>query len=130
MKRCPKCGAENHDGYRFCSTCGGLLEQTPLQQQFPVTFRRPGSLSMIANAFHFRVDQTLEYELKNGAQIEIPLTPGSHKIEITVFGYVRRKSFTLHVTEPMELICEPAPAAIVSVMAVPVKVRDQRGRIF
>lgn len=28
MKKCPQCGAENPDNYKFCSTCGAPLEET------------------------------------------------------------------------------------------------------
>ncbi len=139
MKICNKCGSSNKDTNNFCSSCGQKLENTviqnPVQPNNPssecqITFQRPQSLQMMANAFHIKVDNSMSYELKNGGEIKIPMSSGQHSIEISVFSLPKKKQFNLQVSGNMTFICKPNPAAAVTFFSAPVKVTGSNGREY
>lgn len=139
MKTCMKCGMANKGDNRFCSFCGQKLEEekpatgwAPApKDKYEITFQRPNSLLMFAYSFHIKVDKSITYDLKNGSEIKIMMSPGYHQIDISVFGIVRKKSFGIQVEEDKTFVCAGNPAAsITPLLATPVKVNDIQGRAY
>ncbi len=139
MKICTNCGSQNKDGNIFCSSCGHKLENTiapnysqpnNMFSECQITFQRPQSFQMMVNIFHVKVDNGPSYELKNGGEIKIPVSPGQHTVEISVFGSLRKKHFQFHSTGNMTFICKPNFNAAITYWALPVKITDINGREY
>lgn len=139
MKTCTKCGAQNKDDNVFCTACGQRLETVVVPNrtqysnntsEYKITFKRPNDVQMIVNVFHITIDNFTKYELKNNSEIIIPMSPGEHSIELSVFAMPKKKQFHLQVTEDMIFICKPNPLAIITYFVPPVNVYDVYGREY
>lgn len=139
MKTCTKCGAQNKDDNVFCTACGQKLEHAVIPNQiqpansaseYLITFKRPGDIQWAMNLFHIKIDNFTKYELKNNNEIRIPMTPGLHSIELSVFSIPKKKQFNFQVTGDMLFICKPNPLCTLSFLALPVKVYDVYGREY
>lgn len=153
MKKCNKCGAQNPDIYNFCSSCGQKLEVptvTPSQPQYvttttvtsnqtqyvnnstecQITFKRPNAFLWMGSKYHIKIDGIVSYEVANDGSITVPLTPGLHSVEISVFAIPKKKKFSFQANGNMTFICNPNPAAAVTYLAAPIKVTDSNGREY
>ncbi len=127
MKICVKCGAQNKDANNFCSSCGNKLEGGNPTSEYQITFIRPNSLRMAMNLFHIKIDDSVNYELRNGSEKTIQLSSGQHFVEISVFGEPRRKTFSFCATGNMVFTCRPSVGQMFTVWTVPITVTDDKG---
>lgn len=139
MKICTKCGSQNKDTNNFCSSCGQKLESAVIRPQIQpanssseywITFKRPGDIQWAMNLFHIKIDDFAKYELKNKNEVKIPMSPGLHSVEFSVFSMPKKTQFNFQVTGDMVFICKPNPLAVLSILAAPVKVYDVYGNEY
>lgn len=141
MKFCTSCGAQNPDNNNFCRSCGQKFEAlavspqpqpqpTPTPANYQITFLRPKNFQAGLNLFHVKVDGVSSYELKNGGSVKIPMTPGQHHIEISVFGVPRKTQFYFQATSDMTFICNYNMLASLLLLSTPVKVTDANGKEY
>ena len=137
MKICFKCGAQNNDNNNFCSSCGEKLENiiftssqlTTKASECQITFYRPIRYVGMAVSFRIKIDNCMNYKLKNGREIKIKMSPGQHFVEVSVFGNPRKKQFNIHVTSDMTFIFKPNNA-LALLWPIPVIVTDINGREY
>ncbi len=131
MKKCNNCGAQNSEDNVFCSSCGQRLETAvpPVPSDtIEVTFQQPYSFLTRLVVFHVKVDNSASYELRNGGEIKIPVSPGQHFVEISASNMPRRKKYQFHTSNSTTFICKWRYG--VGILAVPVKVTDSSGREY
>ena len=102
---CNKCGNPLQEGMRFCAKCGqpvgAAVPQSTNTGSFVLTVNRDNQWFLINPAVSITIDSAAEYKLPNGMSIDIPITPGPHRV--TLHCGIRSNSVDINVASNLSL---------------------------
>jgi hypothetical protein len=92
--------------------------ETPVYPSEPsakITVFRKMTLTGVASAFAIKIDGAERAKIRANETVEIPLTPGDHQIQATVWNLQGSKPLFFHIRpgEQITFICEGVPTGLV-----------------
>lgn len=100
---CNKCGNPLQEGMRFCAKCGQPAGAAAPQSggTFVLTVNRDNQWFLINPSVTINIDGTQEHKLPNGMSIDIPVTPGPHRV--TIHCGIRSNTVDINVASNLSL---------------------------
>lgn len=103
---CSKCGSKAPEGANFCAQCGAailpVLTQVPQEEKpYKLTIQRADQFMVVNPAIRVVLDEKEFYAVPNGTFIQIPVSAGEHKLNLSC-GEISR-IVTVQITADLTL---------------------------